>query len=121
MGLARRRPGRGLGSGARTAEGAAMTAPRMTRTHYEYIANALRANTPIAGDGPVAMRCWRSLVTSFANRLEATNAGFNRERFLRACGMAEERERPAKPFRCAICGQTYKTLGARERCMDAHG
>jgi len=67
-----------------------MTAPRMTRTHYEYIANALRANTPIAGDGPVAMRCWRTLVNSFANRLEMTNGKFHRDRFLRACGSIDE-------------------------------
>ena len=67
-----------------------MTAPRMTRMHYQFVADALRANTPIAGDGPVAMRCWRTLVNSFANRLEMTNGKFHRDRFLRACGSIEE-------------------------------
>ena len=31
------------------------------------------------------------------------------------------REILRRPFRCAICGQRYRTCGARERCMDRHG
>ncbi len=61
----------------------------MQRRHFELIAAALRANTPLAQDGAEAMRSWRTLVNSFANRLETTNAGFDRARFLRACGLEE--------------------------------
>ena len=38
------------------------------------------------------MTMWKVVVIRFAQRLEQTNARFDRERFLEACGMGEERE-----------------------------
>jgi hypothetical protein len=58
----------------------------MTRAHFQLIADALKASTPLARDGEVAMRQWGLTVYELATRLAATNGRFQRERFLRACG-----------------------------------
>jgi hypothetical protein len=59
----------------------------MTRGHFQYIADAVRAATPLARDGQPAMHQWELTVYELATRLAATNGRFRRDRFLRACGV----------------------------------
>lgn len=60
----------------------------MTRQHFEFIATTLRelrrARRGFHADAH------RMVAEEFAARLRETNPGFNRERFLRACGIKEE-------------------------------
>lgn len=62
----------------------------LTRKHFELIARALRAARPIVEGRPslpqdVHANCAREL----ADALAGTNPRFDRERFLRACGVTE--------------------------------
>lgn len=68
----------------------------MTRRDFELIANALKAAKPTAHpEGTEAAEiatlaenvAWRNVALSFADHLSATNPRFDRERFLRACGV----------------------------------
>lgn len=52
----------------------------MTRQHFELIARVLR-------EAPVDIVGWHILVQRFADELAAENPRFDRERFLRACGV----------------------------------
>lgn len=59
--------------------------PGMTRRHFEFIAAALRASRPAPGATDEKFKQWDRTVVTFANRLEGTNIGFRRARFLSAC------------------------------------
>jgi len=61
-----------------------MSAPKMTRMHFQCIADTLRTLKP--KDGSAATRMWVTTVYLFASDLAQTNSQFKRERFLRACG-----------------------------------
>lgn len=54
----------------------------MTRKDFELIAATLRARRDHIGSAYAEM-----LAEDFANALRATNQQFNRDRFLRACGV----------------------------------
>lgn len=54
---------------------------RMQRRHFELIAEVIAKEL----DGEVHRLC----AQAFAQDLKATNAQFNRERFLRACGVEQ--------------------------------
>lgn len=64
-----------------------MSAPTMTRGHFHTIAVALLRATPLARDGESAMRQWRHTVYLVADALTVTNGRFDKNRFLRACGV----------------------------------
>jgi len=59
----------------------------MQRRHFELIADCLSTARP--PDGALGdERCqWVHAVEVFASRLNDTNSRFNRDRFLRACGV----------------------------------
>jgi hypothetical protein len=65
----------------------------MQRRHFELIAKGIRAGKPpaVAHLTPamdvVAMGQWRQSARSMASVLADTTPNFNRERFLRACGV----------------------------------
>ena len=61
----------------------------MQRRHFQMIANVFAQGQPL-GCGPKSdahRECWTALAESFASRLASTNPGFDRARFLAACGM----------------------------------
>ena len=61
----------------------------MQRRHFQFIANVFAQGEPL-GCGPKSdahRECWTALAESFASRLASTNPGFDRARFLAACGM----------------------------------
>lgn len=58
----------------------------MTRKDFELIAATLKAqHGAITTD--TERDLYRALVRSFADNLRATNQQFNRDRFIRACGL----------------------------------
>lgn len=57
----------------------------MTRRDFELIAATLKAFRD--DDDAFEAGLYDSLARGFADRLKATNAQFNRDRFLRACGV----------------------------------
>lgn len=63
----------------------------MTRKHFALIAEALRRARPAPveqasfGDA-LAFQAWQRAVSNLAGALAGTNARFDRERFLSACG-----------------------------------
>lgn len=63
----------------------------MNTKDYELIAHALRiGKPPSGGPGPLAqavMRQWRIDCQSLALELVTDNPRFNRDRFLKACGV----------------------------------
>lgn len=61
----------------------------MQRRHFELIAESLRSAKPMPHDTDQSARLsqWVSTCNRFARDLNATNPQFNRERFLRACGV----------------------------------
>jgi len=62
-----------------------MTTPKMTRMHFQCIADTLHTLKP--KDGSAATRMWETTVYLFASDLAQTNSEFKRDRFLRACGL----------------------------------
>lgn len=62
---------------------------QLQRRHFEFIAEQLRRNKPGGYDAPdfATYDQWRSVVRSFASGLSTTNGNFDRDRFLRACGV----------------------------------
>jgi hypothetical protein len=65
---------------------------RMTRAHFEAIAETLRAACPNRVETAYAIHArlqWRSLVQDFARMCAASNDGFKLERFYRACGLGD--------------------------------
>lgn len=59
-----------------------MTTPRMTRAHFAFIAETLAHYTRLGEPLQPA-----NVAHDFARSLASTNPAFNRERFLRACGV----------------------------------
>ena len=59
----------------------------MTRKDFEVVAKALKAAKPDREDGFYVAVQWRRTVAEMAAALALTNGRFNRDRFLRACGM----------------------------------
>ena len=62
----------------------------MTRQHFQFIADQFKANIG-ASNWPEGcereMQTVKDMAVQFADALRATNPGFNRERFLTACGL----------------------------------
>lgn len=62
----------------------------MQRRHFDLIAEALRDTRPIKREGhELQFDRWLEVVNTFAMRLKRTNDSFNRDRFLRACGVED--------------------------------
>ena len=62
----------------------------MTRKDFKLIASVLWGEKPIEPLDEVDdayMFKWKCIVTEFAERLAKTNNAFNREKFLKACGI----------------------------------
>ena len=66
-----------------------MKTPKMTRSHFQLIADTIKdfGNGEYHSFGVEYAHC---LAIEFANKLRVTNAQFNRDRFLRACGVVDE-------------------------------
>ena len=64
---------------------------RLQRRHYQFIAESIR-DYYLACDGDKDIAQW------FASQLRGTNPGFNRVRFLDACG-----EMPTPKPKCLLC------------------
>jgi hypothetical protein len=66
-------------------------APKMQRRHFEFIAECIKPALDNARldrmSGPGAIR---ALARDMATALSQTNSGFNRRRFLEACGIEED-------------------------------
>ena len=64
----------------------------MTRAHFEQIAARLRMLRPVEPDGDNSSRetgayeQWNDTVRAFISMCQASNPGFDRERFEKACG-----------------------------------
>lgn len=56
----------------------------MTRKDYQLIANAFCDSKPVT---ETALTQWKNDVTILARALATTNPRFDRERFLKACGI----------------------------------
>lgn len=74
-------------------KGETMIVPSMSAKHSKFIAETLRSLTPERTDD-TAPSDWRKfnsdrceIAEVFADRLAATNSQFNREKFLKACGV----------------------------------
>ena len=63
-----------------------MESLKMQRRHFQLIAETLHTLSLGRPEG-WSKNLWRETCLTFAARLEATNPGFDRARFLRACGM----------------------------------
>lgn len=63
--------------------------PLFQRRHYEYMAAILKGQRHYAGiNGDlVGLKELDHVTNAFANSLLSTNPGFNRARFVRACGI----------------------------------
>lgn len=63
----------------------------MTKKHFVALANSLRAARPVAVSDPVAEQArlnqWRLDVAHVAGACASFNPGFDRARFLAACGV----------------------------------
>ena len=59
----------------------------MQRRHFQMIAEVLNDSFPVPENNTDPVLYWRLIVESFASRLASTNPGFDRARFLAACGM----------------------------------
>ena len=63
----------------------------MQRRHYQFIAAIMLSEKPDREPGnrwsDGARNEWSTTVLAFASRLASTNPGFDRARFLAACGM----------------------------------
>lgn len=57
----------------------------MTKKDFELIAATIKATR---GDYPGNLQMVDAMALAFADRLRATNKQFNRDKFLRACGVA---------------------------------
>lgn len=59
--------------------------PKMTRQHFVFLAETLHTAIERSDmlDRPVVL----AFVRRFVDRLEETNSAFNRDRFLKACGI----------------------------------
>lgn len=57
----------------------------MQRRHFELIAETIAELAD--GNHPLHGQDIRMIALRFANKLRATNPNFNRDRFLRACGV----------------------------------
>jgi len=64
---------------------------RMTRQHFQLIADILKANKPNeVGDTTSFYIQWEGTVLRFAGVLAHTNPGFKKDKFLEACGLPED-------------------------------
>lgn len=61
--------------------------PKFTRRDFQWIADVIR---DMPTHAPSLRTQQKSCALRFADALRATNPGFKRERFLRACGLEEE-------------------------------
>ena len=61
-----------------------MKTPKMTRSHFQLIADTIKD----FGNGEYKNLA-HCLANEFASKLRVTNDQFNRDRFLRACGVAD--------------------------------
>ena len=60
----------------------------MTRKDFELIASILAASKPDSdGNSYDEKKQWELTVNEFADCLPSSNANFDRERFLKACGL----------------------------------
>lgn len=80
----------------------------MTRKDFELIAHGLRVAGTLTLTENAAERyqrhfTWAVTVGCIADQLATTNARFNRDTFLAACGYAERVEDFA-PIKCRFCG-----------------
>ena len=57
------------------------------RRHYEFIARTLAALEPVEGMPEGTRYQWEQSVENFATALSRDNGNFQRDRFLRACGL----------------------------------
>lgn len=58
--------------------------PKMTKAHFEFIAEMLRTHIQVWPGKSILIE---RLAVDFAAELERTNPAFDRERFLKACGV----------------------------------
>jgi hypothetical protein len=63
----------------------------MTRQHFEAIAETLKGCKPPNDryTGDAALLQWNRMALDFADMCARSNGGFDRARFLKACGMEE--------------------------------
>lgn len=62
----------------------------MRRHHFAFIADVLQEATSSDPNGwSISIGQARQIALVFATRLRTTNPNFNRERFLRACGVEQ--------------------------------
>ena len=55
----------------------------MTRQHFQFIADVIKA---MPDHAPTLRQQKVSVARAFASELKATNSGFKKDRFLKACG-----------------------------------
>jgi hypothetical protein len=65
----------------------------MTRKHFQLIADHLNYTRPEASWCPNKRLQWKMDVKAIANACQASNSNFDRERFLKACGLYELEEK----------------------------
>jgi hypothetical protein len=63
-----------------------MATPKMTRSHFQFIADVLLEKRPATPESE-EYKSWRSVVLYFANELRYTNPQFKTDTFLEACGV----------------------------------
>lgn len=66
----------------------------MQRRHFELIAEAMKRSKPprlgmIADEQHIARAQWETCVSELATQCKLANSNFNRDRFLRACGVEQ--------------------------------
>ena len=64
---------------------------RLQRRHYQFIADVIKSHNG-------GMTGWTDIANSFADALQGTNAGYDKGRFLDACGDA-----PTPTPKCLLC------------------
>jgi hypothetical protein len=61
----------------------------MTRKHFKVLADAMKGNRPVLGDGADARAQWVSDCMALADACQKANGNFDYDRFFAACGIAD--------------------------------
>mgnify|MGYP003640210161 CR=1 FL=1 len=67
-----------------------MKYPKMTRCHFQFIADIIRESNPPVKN--IKAECRKRMAEEFADQLYGTNNNFDRTRFMAACQPTQEKK-----------------------------
>jgi hypothetical protein len=79
----------------------------LTKKHLEAFAAALRTVRDEQNHGPAGDAMWHATATRVADVCARFNHGFDRARFLKACGVDEPAHTPTERHKCDNCGKVW--------------